>query len=116
VEGDIEPASAEDITRVWEDLWGLPIVTAKREYLPPDVEGLVWRARDGQALGLVTWAVDGARAEIVSLNALGPHRPHLGSDAVLTGSPSADRARKCGASCFRRWKRGCYNREREDLR
>lgn len=40
--------------------------------MPPDVEGLAFRARDGRSLGLVTWAVDGQRAEIVSLNALEP--------------------------------------------
>jgi ribosomal protein S18 acetylase RimI-like enzyme len=70
MEGGVELATTELIAREWEELWGLPIVTADREYLPPDVEGLAWRARDGRVLGLVTWAVDGARAEIVSLNAL----------------------------------------------
>jgi GNAT superfamily N-acetyltransferase len=74
VEGSIEAAPTEFIARVWEEHWGLPVVTAKREYMPPDVEGLVWRSSDGRTLGLVTWAVDGARAEIVSLNALEPGR------------------------------------------
>jgi len=74
VEGSIEAAPAELIARLWEERWGLPIVTAKREYMPPDVEGLVWLSSDGRTLGLVTWAVDGARAEIVSLNALEPRR------------------------------------------
>ncbi len=70
MEGDIEPAPTEFIARLWEEHWGLPIVTAKREYVPPDVEGLVWRSGDGRTLGLVTWAVDGARGEVISLNAL----------------------------------------------
>jgi len=34
------------------------------------VEGLVWRDAGGAPLGLVTWCVDGERAEIVSLDAL----------------------------------------------
>jgi GNAT superfamily N-acetyltransferase len=70
MEGSIETAARELIARLWEEHWGLPIVTAKREYMPPDVEGLVWRSGEGRTLGLVTWAVDGQRAEIVSLNAL----------------------------------------------
>lgn len=44
-----------------------------REYLPADVEGLVWREA-GAVLGLVTWCVDGEQAEIVSLDALEPGR------------------------------------------
>ena len=72
MEGSIEAAPTELIARLWEEHWGLPIVTAEREYMPPDVEGLACRARDGRTLGLVTWAVDGQRAEIVSLNALEP--------------------------------------------
>lgn len=44
-----------------------------REYLPADVEGLVWREA-GAVLGLVTWALEGERAEIVSLDALQPGR------------------------------------------
>ena len=74
MEGDIEAAPTQLIARLWEERWGLPIVTPAREYMPPDVEGLAWHARDGRTLGLVTWAVDGQRAEIVSLNALEPGR------------------------------------------
>lgn len=74
MDGQIAPASTELIAEEWEEQWGLPVVTAKREYMPQDVEGLVWRVADGRNLGLVTWAVDGPRAEIVSLNALEPGR------------------------------------------
>jgi len=35
----------------------------EREYLPAGVEGLAWR-EGGAVLGLVTWAVEGERAEI----------------------------------------------------
>jgi GNAT superfamily N-acetyltransferase len=74
MQGSIEAAPTELITRLWEEHWGLPIVTPEREYMPPDVEGIICRALDGRTLGLVTWAVDGRRAEIVSLNALEPGR------------------------------------------
>ncbi len=74
MEGGIEPAPTELIDRLWRESWGLPIVTVEREYVPPDVEGFVWRAGDGRALGVVTWFVEGERAEIVSLNALEPRR------------------------------------------
>lgn len=74
MEANIEAAPTELIARLWQEHWGLPIVTPEREYMPPNVEGLVCRAPDGRTLGLVTWAVDGQRAEIVSVNALGPGR------------------------------------------
>ena len=48
----------------------MPVVSVEREYLPADVEGLAWRDAGGAPLGLVTWCADGARAEIVSLDAL----------------------------------------------
>ncbi len=63
MEGDIQPASTELIARLWREEWGLPVVTAEREYMPVDVEGFAWRAGDGRALGLVTWFVDGDRAD-----------------------------------------------------
>ncbi len=69
MEGGIGPASTELIARLWEEQWGLPIITAKREYMPPDVEGIVWRTQVGEGLGLVNLAVDGDRAEIVSIDA-----------------------------------------------
>ena len=74
MQGNIEAATTELIARLWQEHWGLPIVTPEREYMPPDVEGLVCRAPDGRTLGLVTWAVDGQRVEIVSINALEPGR------------------------------------------
>ncbi len=74
MEGGIQPAPAAVIDRLWRESWGLPIVTPEREYTSPDVEGFVWRAGDGRFLGLVTWYVEGERAEIVSLNALEPRR------------------------------------------
>ena len=68
----IEPASTETIRTLWEELWGLPIDTPDREYMPDDVEGLVLKDQSGSTLALVTWAIEGERAEIVSVNALRP--------------------------------------------
>lgn len=66
--GRAVPAARELVDRVWRERWGLSIVTIRRSYLPDDVEGLVWREA-GRQQGLVTWAVEGAEAEIVSLDA-----------------------------------------------
>ncbi|MCH7576504.1 MAG: GNAT family N-acetyltransferase [Chloroflexi bacterium] len=74
MEGGIEPASTELIARLWEEQWGLPNISVRRQYMPTDVEGLAWRAGDGNEIGLVTWAVDGDRAEIVSVQAQEPGR------------------------------------------
>ena len=74
MEGHIDPATAEAIAAVWEERWGLPTVTPEREYMPGDVEGFVWSSPDGRIMGLVTWAIHGWRAEIVSLDALEPGR------------------------------------------
>ena len=68
MQGQIRLASIELIEKLWQEHWGLPIVSVEREYLPPDVEGLVWRERD-EVLGLITCAMDGDSAEIVSLDA-----------------------------------------------
>lgn len=71
MDGDIGPASAEFITRVWDEYSaGEPIISGRREYALSDVEGLVWRSGDGELLGVVTWYVDGEEAEIVSLHTL----------------------------------------------
>ncbi|MBI1885066.1 MAG: GNAT family N-acetyltransferase [Chloroflexi bacterium] len=64
-----EPAPSDVIERVWRERWGLPIVSVERQYLPVDVEGLIWR-EEGEVRGLVTWAVAGDRTEVVSLDAL----------------------------------------------
>ena len=70
MEDELGPASQEFIARLWQEKWGLPNVSVRRQYMPMDVEGLAWRAADGNEIGLVTWAVDGDGAEIVSVQAL----------------------------------------------
>ncbi|HEU4758618.1 MAG TPA: GNAT family N-acetyltransferase, partial [Dehalococcoidia bacterium] len=73
MKGRVEPALAGLIEELWRERWGLPIVSVQREYQPADVEGLAWREGE-EVSGLVTWAVDGDRAEIVSLDAFQPGR------------------------------------------
>ena len=47
MEDEIGPASQELIARLWQEEWGLPNVSVRRQYMPMDVEGLAWRAGDG---------------------------------------------------------------------
>lgn len=63
----IRQASTSEIERLWAERWGLPILTLDRSYGPGDVQGLVMV--DGEITGLVTWAVRGTEAEIVTLDA-----------------------------------------------
>jgi len=74
MEGSIEPAPTSLIEALWRERWGIPVVTPEREYRPQDVEGRVERDDDGNVRGLVTWAIEGGRAEIVSLEAMEPGR------------------------------------------
>ena len=78
IAGRLEPATTAVIDRIWRERWGIPIVSVRREYLPSDVEGLVWLGGDGEPEGLVTWAAAGEEAEIVSLDAFHQGR-HIGA-------------------------------------
>ncbi len=68
-EGRLEPARPEDIDRLVREHWGAPVVCIDRLYDPADLEGLVWRDDSGEIQGLVTWAVEGDWAEIVTMDA-----------------------------------------------
>lgn len=68
-EGRLEPATPQDIDRLVQEHWGLPVVCVDRLYESADLEGLVWRDDPGEIQGLVTWAVEGDRAEIVTMEA-----------------------------------------------
>jgi ribosomal protein S18 acetylase RimI-like enzyme len=48
---------------------GPPVVGVLREYAPADVEGIAWNDVESGRRGVVTWWVDGERAEIVSVHA-----------------------------------------------
>ncbi|MEE8105084.1 MAG: GNAT family N-acetyltransferase [Planctomycetota bacterium] len=80
---EITRASTELIERVWSE-WGIPIVSIPRHYYPADVEGLIVPSAagdDAHAKALVTWAIDGVRAEIVTLDAF-EHGRGYGSDLL----------------------------------
>ena len=77
MEGQFEAADAAFIDEQWSRLWGLPVVSLERGYEPADVEGLVYRDDGGAPQGLITWHVDGDRAEIVTVDAFEQGR-HVG--------------------------------------
>ncbi|HEY5640100.1 MAG TPA: GNAT family N-acetyltransferase [Dehalococcoidia bacterium] len=77
MDGRLEAADTAFIDEQWRRLWGLPVVSLHREYQPADVAGLVYRDGGGAPRGLVTWHVEGDRAEIVTVDAFEPGR-HIG--------------------------------------
>ncbi len=67
---EIRAASPEEIAADWlEFTGGPPVVGVLGQYRPADVEGLVWRDAQMGRTGVVTWWIDGERAEIVSVHA-----------------------------------------------
>lgn len=89
-DGRLEPATREEIDRLVRDHWGVPVVCIDRLYEPADLEGLVWRDEMGEVKGLVTWAGDDDRAEIVTMDAFA-QGAHIGgrlldaAESVLRG-------------------------------
>ena len=67
-QGFIRPAHQETIEQFWAARWGIPIVTPTWIYRPGDVEGLCLRDAEERVLGLITWKVNAAQAEIVSFD------------------------------------------------
>lgn len=65
----IRPADPRAIEELWRARWGLPVVTARKNYQPADVQGL---AEDGATSGLVTFSAENGVGEIVTLDALAP--------------------------------------------
>lgn len=65
-------ADEKTIADAWHERWGDFLVTNGRVYRPSDVEGLVMYGDDGSRLALVTYAVYGEEAEVVSLEAFEP--------------------------------------------
>jgi GNAT superfamily N-acetyltransferase len=64
------PATANEIEADWREFTGgPPVVGVLREYEAADVEGIVWRDEASERSGVVTWWIDGAQAEIVSVHA-----------------------------------------------
>ena len=66
-------ATAAEIEANWREFTGgPPVVGVLREYGASEVEGIVWRDEASGRRGVVTWWVDGERAEIVSVHAEPP--------------------------------------------
>ncbi len=84
MDGRFEAAEAAFIEEQWRRLWGVPVVSLGRQYEPAGVEGLVYREDGGAPQGLVTWHVDGDRAEIVTIDAFEQGR-HVGG-RLLNGA------------------------------
>jgi len=61
------------IVRVWKERGGLPLCSVGRTFMPKDVEGRALVTGD-RMLGLITWAVNGAEAEIVTLASFAEER------------------------------------------
>jgi GNAT superfamily N-acetyltransferase len=67
---EIRPATIEEIEADWREFTGgPPVIGVLRNYEPHDVEGVLWRDPGSGRNGVVTWWVDGERAEIVSVHA-----------------------------------------------
>ncbi len=90
-EGRSEPATAEEIDRLVRGHWGVPVVCVDRLYEPADLEGLIWRDESGGVQGLVTWAVEGDWAEIVTMDAF-VRGAHIGG-RLLDGAEAEMRRR-----------------------
>lgn len=65
----LRPASEDEILRDWEEFTGgAPVIGIFGEYGPHDVEALLLNDAERGQRGLVSWWVDGERAEIVSVH------------------------------------------------
>ena len=72
-EPEIRPATDGEIEADWREFTGgPPVVGVLREYEPSDVEGILWRDPGSGRAGMVTWWIDGERAEITSVHAEPP--------------------------------------------
>lgn len=70
MEPGFRTATPDELERDWREFTGgSPVIGLLRDYYPADVEGLVWEDSDGDRRAVVSWRIDGDRAEIVSLHA-----------------------------------------------
>src|SRR2546425_6979058 len=66
-EPQVRPATAREIEADWREFTGgPPVVGVLREYEAAGVEGIVWHDEAIGGTGVVTWGVEGERAEIGS--------------------------------------------------
>jgi GNAT superfamily N-acetyltransferase len=92
-EPEVRPITETEIEADWiEFTGGPPVVGVLREYLPADVEGIVWRDADSGRRGVVTWWADEDRAEIVSVRA----EPQGGGAGTRVMDAAEDELRRRG--------------------
>jgi GNAT superfamily N-acetyltransferase len=91
MEGRLDAPGKDVIRSMAEEKWHPPIVTTFRDYMPEDVEGMVWRNEQGEVQGLITWHIDGERAEVVTLDAY-QQGQHIGG-RLLDGAEAEFRKR-----------------------
>ena len=66
----LRPATTEDIKAVWEDRWFGLVVGLETIYTPSDVQGLALVDNLDDLVGLVTYHVEGASGQIVTLDTI----------------------------------------------
>jgi GNAT superfamily N-acetyltransferase len=66
----LRPATTEDIKTVWDDRWYGLVVGLDTIYTPSDVQGLALVDDLDEIVGLVTYHVDGASGQIVTLDTI----------------------------------------------
>jgi GNAT superfamily N-acetyltransferase len=66
-------ADVDLVEKVWKERWGLPLCSVGRTFMPRDVEARALVTGD-RMLGLISWVVTGAEAEIVTLDAFAEER------------------------------------------
>ena len=72
-EPEVRAPTVEEIEADWREFTGgPPVVGVLREYEPSDVDGILWRDSESGRSGVVTWWIDGERAEITSVHAEPP--------------------------------------------
>ena len=72
-EPEVRAATLDEIEADWREFTGgPPVVGVLREYEPSDVDGIVWRDPGTGRTGVVTWWIDGERAEVTSVHAEPP--------------------------------------------
>ena len=100
MEPRIEPVTPSDrgwVEALLRDHWGaVEVVTRGRVHLPASLPGRIARAGN-EAVGLITWRIEGEACEVVTLNSL---RPDCGIGSRLI---EAARAAARAAGCRRLW-------------
>jgi len=93
---EVRPATLGEIEADWREFTGgPPVVGILREYMPADVEGLLWRDPGSGHAGVLTWWVDGERAEITSVHA----EPAGSGTGTRLMDAAEEELRRCGVSC-----------------